>query len=218
MLCMAEEHPQARVIRSYLEQTERNAAWLARQIGESKQSVHAWLYEGRRPRSERMWAKMAAVLSQSLVREPPAAYSLSGISAMPTMKMPVLRSASGGDGDDVETNGFLEVPVQLNFPDYKAVELFGNSMEEHLKPGDILIFRQSPHPRVNAVTAVECGPEILVKQIVYEDGKYILHSFNPQYPDKPLPDDARVLGYLTAYYRDSFGEQVFRHNRSGLFF
>lgn len=213
---MTIEHPDASVIRAMLNKRERTITWLAKQIGTSKQSVHSWLMEGRFPRDPSVWEQMKMVLAPQDFRTTTGSFLMT--EALPTVSMPVLRSGSGGSGDNSDTKGSIDVPVQLNYPDYRALELFGSSMEEHLRPGDILIFRQSPHPRIGYVSAIERDGEILVKQIDYHGGKYILHSFNPEFADVEMPENSVVLGYLTAYYHDYGGEQVFRHNRSGLTF
>lgn len=214
MLCMAEEHPQAGVIRSLLDSTDRTAAWLAKQIGTSKQSVHAWLYEGRMPRSPEVWDEMRQALSAKGDNQ----LGLNLPSSMPMVKMPVLRSGSAGRGDNNDVDAILEVPVQLNYPDYRCLELYGQSMEEVLKPGDVLVFRQNPHPRVGYVSAIEIEGEVFVKEIQYRDGLYYMHSFNPQFEDCLMPEGATVLGFLVAYYRDFDDEQFYRHKRGGLKF
>lgn len=164
------------------------------------------------PRDNSVWRDMqVALVGKGEVQSKPTVAS-----AMKTVKMPILRSGSAGDGDNNDVDAIIEVPVQLNYPDYRCLELYGSSMEEQLKPGDVLVFRQSPHPRVGYVSAVEIEGDIFVKEIRYEDGKYFLHSYNPVFEDKPMPEGATVLGFLVAVYRDFDDEQFYRHKRGGL--
>lgn len=207
----------AAVILDWLEKHDRTPAWLAREIGVTRQSVYMWLRGETKPYDPSVWDKMMLAIANA----DPKAIQVLGVPAVEgkLTKLPVLRVGTAGDPTlEPDASDSIEIPFSLGFPDYRCVRIEGLSMEPYLKPGDVAIFRQRPTAKDGLVVAVEDHGEIVVKELVESSSGLLLRSFNSAFPDKPMPKGAVILGYMAGLYRDDGEDMMFRHNRAGIYF
>lgn len=64
--------------------------------------------------------------------------------------------------------------------------------------GDILIVDRSLDPVHGKIVIAVVSGELTVKRLVMHNGRVILRSENPDYPDIPVGDELRVWGVVTS--------------------
>ena len=77
----------------------------------------------------------------------------------------------------------------------------GDSMEPHIKEGDMVVVRRQPYADSSDVVVALVEDEATVKQFMVSDGKYILHPFNPAYEDIPTGENFRINGVVIGLIR-----------------
>lgn len=99
-----------------------------------------------------------------------------------------------------DSEGEMDVPIEFAAEDFGGLVCEGDSMLPYLHPGDTLVFLNCTQARLNKLFAVRPtkGGYPLVKRLVYEDGKWLLRSFNVRHKDLPL-EDYTLLGYLAGF-------------------
>lgn len=205
--------PRAERAEKLREQRGTTYAWIADQLGLSRQAVRYWLTGEREPRDVRVLDQIIRLLEGGAVREASAAYGRPDT----MVPMPVLRVAAAGDDSSGEVRDEILVPIAFMYPDYRCLLIEGESMFPHLQPGDVAVFREWSAPKLGFVNAIQSGSDLFVKVVEF-DGTYRLHSFNPSVDVKDAPPGAQALGYLVGLYRDDGVESSYRHNRGGLRF
>lgn len=135
--------------------------------------------------------------------------------------IPVYRSISAGSSD-FDTSGesseddLLAVPNRFVRPDYSGVVAEGDSMMPLIQPGDILIFKNQRHPRLNKIISVRSlsGGPAMVKKLITIENAMALASLNSRY--EPLPfENYEVLGVLVGIHSTD-GELTFGPIENGL--
>lgn len=108
------------------------------------------------------------------------------------------------------------IPNEFDRDDYGAMVIEGDSMYDFLYPSDLVIFRDWRQAKIGHVMAAELpNGDWVVKLLAYEDGKFLLRSVNPRYPDLPC-DNVRLAGFLVGIIRDEGYERNIRLNPYGL--
>lgn len=159
-----------------------------------------------------------------LAKEMPAIYTsgkLLSVGGIPMAKVPVVGKVAAGNESFGDHSGqFVSVPTVLtHVPGVTGWEVEGDSMMPHLQPGDIALFKPHSQPRTNGVPfLIRQGPEHRCKVLKYESGNWVLHSFNPRYPDEPFPERAQIIGYLVGWYRSKGTRETMDSDSAGLSF
>lgn len=125
---------------------------------------------------------------------------LLGLRPTATGKLRVLGSVGAGPGPEYARDDWeMYVPVEFSRDDYGGLTVppDATSMLPTIHPGDTLIFKVQPVPKLNKILAVRLPGDTypVVKKCVYKDGKLTLRSLNPEFPDLAI-DGGEVLGYL----------------------
>lgn len=146
------------------------------------------------------------VFAPSLVVRESHGPQYGALKAEETGKLKVYGAISAGDGN----TGTID-PDEIDFPqqfardDYGALWIEGDSMmageRSGLMPSDLAIFRDWTREKVGRIMAAELpSGEWVVKELVYDDGRFKLRSLNERYPDIDGP--FRLSGFLVGVVRD----------------
>lgn len=208
---------------------------LAEQLGVARSTVAQWERNRNEPGPD-MLRRLAAFFdvppsyildepapAQMQVREPQATYDRSNVSGgmmkirgSTSFRVKIYGGISAGDGNtspiDVDE---IDIPAEFARDDYGALVIDGDSMHPFLFSSDIAIFRDWTQRKVGMITAARLeNGDWVCKQMVYENGRYLLRSFNPKYPD--ITEGFQPMGYLVGIVRDIGPERLVRLNPYGL--
>jgi transcriptional regulator with XRE-family HTH domain len=134
--------------------------------------------------------------------------------------IPIYRSISAGQGDfdtsESSDDDLLAVPNRFVRPDYSGVVAEGDSMMPLIQPGDVLIFKNQRHPRLNKIISVRSlsGGPAMVKKLITIDNVMALASLNSRYDPMPF-ENYEVLGVLVGIHSTD-GELTFGPIENGL--
>lgn len=103
-------------------------------------------------------------------------------------------NSTSGEIDPVE----VYVPREMAGPLTVGVLAEGDSMMPHVRPGDIVVVEPADRPAVNRLMVVRHDGELIIKGVVFVGGRFMLRSFNPNYPD--IEPSGSFVGNVTGIY------------------
>lgn len=196
---MAATEPDAKQVVKLLGESNRNPAWLARQLKINKQSVYNWLEGDTVPRDPDVYDQMLRVL------EPSAPYNeqVVGGPKIP-VGYPKLRIPYAGEvpcsadwGDPLASEEFIEVEASMEHPQRFAAKVVGDSCYPALQQGDITIWHADFSPPYGLIVLAQRKGDhgCTVKQLVYDTdlNRNVLKPVNPAYD---APDDGQGWGAI----------------------
>ena len=109
------------------------------------------------------------------------------LDASKTRSIPVYESVSAGFGALAHNYITEYIPMYINSDDEArstiCIKVTGDSMSPEIENGDIIQVHKQPSVDSGSVAVVLVdGEEALVKQLIYDEDRIELHSFNPAYP------------------------------------
>jgi len=205
-----------------LEQLGRNPAWLARELKKNKQSVYQWL-EGRAPRDESVWPKIARLLDIPIevlmddARDLPTYDEVTltkpqgGLRSFASGDMallPVWRGVAAGLADECyfvpsDSSEFLEVPAFLagRDPDrYIVCVAAGTSMSPRLRQGDKAVVRLDPNPPRNSLVVAQNPEGRRFIKALREKKALELHSLNENFAPIRNVSGWQLVGSVVAIW------------------
>lgn len=149
----------ARAIEAMLSKQGRSIKWLAEQIGESRQKVHAWLRGDYAPRDPAVWDRMRAALQAGSAGRPDKTSAVDAYRAG-TRWVPVYAGLSAGPPDshhgDVE---WIELMDWGTHFERWGRKIDGFSMEPLLRAGDVVVFEDRRPEHSHVVHAYKSGDD-----------------------------------------------------------
>lgn len=168
------------MIEALLERNRRSIRWLASEIGESPQKVHAWLRGDYAPRDASVWDRMVAAF-----KGPTA----SGVEPMPQVQafrggtrwIPVYAGLSAGvPGQHHGDVDYIEILDWGSSFERWGRRIEGFSMEPLIHPGDVIIFENRRAEHSHVVHAVKDGEDTC--KVLWGQGVTAeLRPVNPDY-------------------------------------
>lgn len=158
------------------------------------------------------YSDQAVIVGGQAVFETRSDFGANGTVMRPVIPGPVvlvpLVGRAGAGPVPVDPDTYLEdpeagvlVPAEYALGDCSAVYAEGDSLLPLIQPGDKLVFRNTPRPRVNRIVAVRQALDAthpIVKELRQNGRELLLCSFNPTYKPLKMNDGDTMLGYLTA--------------------
>lgn len=123
-------------------------------------------------------------IGRKIVREE---INLDKVQNMELMEVPLFKSVSAGFGCDAIDDIYDFIPVPKMGGNIIAVEVQGDSMEDTIMDGAVIVVNKDIFPEVGEIgvfltTGTEY-PEGLVKRLGNKNGHFVLQSDNPKYDD-----------------------------------
>lgn len=123
-------------------------------------------------------------------------------------------SAGHGNTSTIDPDE-IDFPLQFARPDFGALWVEGDSMMPALMPSDLAIFKDWTTEKVGRIMAAQLATgEWVVKQLVYRDANFKLHSLNGDYPDIDPPFS--ISGFLVGVVRDEGSRRHILLDTTGL--
>lgn len=214
--------PKAELVQTRLDELNRSAKWLARQLGMNHQSVYNYLEGKTVPRDPSVFDKMLNELASEKRKRNPGAPETVGpfeVAEIPKIKLPIVGTASAGHGPVSDLDEGLYVPFLFSDPTYSGLIVVGDSLMPALESGTTVIVKEHHERRAGLVMAIRTAPdEIRLKKLEWSplEGTWMMVSANPNYEAERVPEGAQVLGYIVGFYKSSHGREDFSHAREGL--
>lgn len=192
---MADFEPEIKTIREGLRLTQEE---MAEALGVPHSRYKNWEYSTKTP--ERIMEKAKALVAAE--NRSPYGSGVREVGGTPMVKVTPVGHASAGEGaDDHPDEEPIYVPASMvSGGDCAAWVAEGDSMMPWIKDGDTVIAKLHRRPRPNMAFMVrrESGA-VSVKMVKYIDGRWVLRSLNPNYPDEEAT--VEFLGFITGIYR-----------------
>ena len=108
-------------------------------------------------------------------------------------------ASCGPNGSILDGNPIERIPISsrlLSFPSYEAfmVKAKGKSMEPKIQDGDYVIVRKISKLDNGKVYVCVNSGEAIIKRVLLDDGRIILHSFNSDFKPFLAAEDFRIEG------------------------
>lgn len=103
--------------------------------------------------------------------------------------------------EDVEGSVVIDPEMWGNTDDLFLLKVRGDSMEPHIKEGDLVVVRRQPYADQGEVVVALVEDEATVKQLLMVNGSYLLHPFNPAYDDITTEDGFSINGTVVGLIR-----------------
>ncbi|MCW5941071.1 MAG: hypothetical protein KIS66_02495 [Fimbriimonadaceae bacterium] len=197
--------PRAEDVERLLAKHNKSLAWLGRQLGVSRQTVHNWISGASAPRDESVWDAMLAKLPK---REPEPLGPPRNAAYLPEIRLPLWPALpANGDWDEPQgAEDWIEVPSFLGTtprsPERVVATIRGDSMSPRLHDGDLVVVELDPSPRTGriVVARTEDG-EVTVKTLLRDKhGDHVLQAVNKEH--RVVPKESCVVGYIVAVLRN----------------
>lgn len=100
-------------------------------------------------------------------------------------------------GERTSSPATIPVPPEFAMEEFSGCVIEGDSMMPLIHEGDTCVFMDSKKPRNRMPFAVylDGDTSAVLKELVYENGRWILRSWNSAYPDREI-QEAVLRGYL----------------------
>jgi SOS-response transcriptional repressor LexA len=186
-----------------------NQEEFAELLGVNRQRYKHWEYDTATPPPE-MLEKVESMAANILRPD-------EGLKGMPMVKIPVVGRTSAGPGADMGTADDFEVwvPQHMLTDTSTGWVAEGDSMMPWIQPGDVVIAKESPTPRLNyAFLILRDDGTCSVKVLKWKGEEYEYLSLNPRYD--PEPARGRLLGYVTGIYRAVGSHESIENDYNGL--
>ena len=110
--------------------------------------------------------------------------------------------ASAGTGQYLNDINAETINLPIDIDADFVIPIKGDSMEPNYHDQDYIFIKLSVELTDSTVGVFQYDGEAYIKQLIIEDGKAWLHSFNPNYPNIPIePEkDFRIIGEVVGRY------------------
>lgn len=185
-------------VRNRLDEANLSAAWLARQIGTSRQNLSNWL-NGADPVDPTIWTRLLAAIPTAPLENPTIPVGF------PLVQMPLAGTVPAGTwGDPLASEDFIEVEAKFEHRERFAARVIGDSCYPALQQGDLTIWHSDLSPQYGLIVLAQRRGDhgCTVKQLDYDESaaRPVLRSINPAHLN---PDDgdgwgaiARLVGVI----------------------
>lgn len=118
--------------------------------------------------------------------------------------------------DPSDTEDLIEIEAKFYGAKRFASRIVGDSCWPVLQPGDLSIWQREPSAPVGTIVlARDANNAATVKRLAYKDGRFVLESINPRYPNAEA-ETWSVVGFLVGIVRMDGTTEISFYNSGGI--
>lgn len=138
------------------------------------------------------------------------------IATVPVPYIGFVSASSPSDWRDPDLcESFEDVPGEWDTRGCFTCRVDTDSMYPLIYPGDLLMFKQEPVPRINAAIMYRCKSGLItIKQLKHDGERFVLHPLNTSYSD--VLADGLQIGFLVGIIRKEGKRKLTIYDDSGI--